>query len=319
MARLTSLGRTCTEDDLRPLLQEFVAGLKADYTLNTVALQLTRARKEITARFGARHPAYRLLLSGAAAARLGGSSVGLTMLETDVRRRQARLRVSSYLRAQIALPISQIRALLAQACALITTEAVFEHPSHSSFGRLRWDLILAGLLLLTGRRPIELLCLGHFEAAEADHLLFSGQAKTRDAACARNSPYTIPVLAPPGQVLTAIDRLRQHAPSLQVAVRRDKLAESVHNLYKNDLGHAIRSHFSPWKAQDLRPIYGLISYHRFAPENMAFSPWLADVLGHSLISAATPNQHARQADTLTTAYYERYYIPDLARNQRLSF
>jgi len=53
-----------------------------------------------------------------------------------------------------------------------------------------WD-VFAGLLLATGRRPVELLKVGKFKVAKEHEIEFSGQLKKFT-----NSSYTFPTLAP---------------------------------------------------------------------------------------------------------------------------
>ena len=308
------------EAAIAPLASAFVEGLKADYTLNTTALALTRARRAIVAKFGESHPAYALLLSGPAAAKIGRRGVGLTALETDVRRQNDRKRVNAYRRHQVSLTEGEARKLVRTARAMIATSLTFDSPRHRSFGLPRWDIIMAGLLLLTGRRPFEISYLGSFASVKGKPRWteFAGQAKTRDAANAQTSPYQIPVLAPASEIIAAFTTLRLAFPAVGKNIPRDRAAEAVHDLYKTDLGATVHAYFPQWRARDLRALYGSISYHAYAPTEMAYAVWLSDVLGHAtLADDPDATSEARKADTLTAAYYERFYIPTLSRSDRL--
>lgn len=308
-----------TEAAIAPLAAEFVDGLKADYTLNTTALALTRARRAIVAKFGESHPAYALLLSGPAAAKIGRRGVGLTAMETDVRRQNDRRRVNAYRRRQVSLTEAEARKMVRTARAMIATSLTFDNPRHRSFGLPRWDIILAGLLLLTGRRPFEIAYLGSFAPVKGKPrwVEFSGQAKTRDAATAQTTPYQIPALAPANEIIAAFTTLRLAFPTVG-KIERSRAAEAIHDLYKTDLGATVHSYFPQWRARDLRALYGSISYHTYAPTEMAYAVWLSDVLGHAtLADEPGATTETRKADTLTSAYYERFYIPTLSRSQRL--
>jgi hypothetical protein len=301
---------------------EFVEGLKLDYTLNTTALALTKARRAIAKKLGGEtHPAYALLLSGPAAARLGQVSVGLTALEVDVRKQNDRRRVNGYRRKQIAVTEDDALTMVKQARAMMNTNLVFDSTRHRSHGKRRWDIILCGLLLITGRRPFELTYLGGMETVSKKPrlVLFSGQAKTRDAATAQTAPYEIPVLAPASEIIRGLNRLREAFPLHEGKLARENAADAIHDLYKTDLGATVRAYYPTWKARDLRALYGIISYHAYAPPEMAHAVWLSEVLGHSNLadSADGDIRYARKADTLTSAYYERFYIPTLSRSTRL--
>jgi hypothetical protein len=55
------------------------------------------------------------------------------------------------------------------------------------------------------------------------------------------------------------------------------------------------SHFPGYSAYDLRAVYGRLSFHLFAPANMVDLAWFQLQLGHT--------------DTITSAFYQRYYLP----------
>ncbi|MBF6202160.1 protelomerase family protein, partial [Nocardia cyriacigeorgica] len=75
----------------------------------------------------------------------------------------------------------------------------------------RWSnaAAIAGVCALTGRRPFEVGCIGHFapDPERARRIDFSGQAKTRDTERA-NAVYSIPVLGDRQLVLDTVAQLR---------------------------------------------------------------------------------------------------------------
>jgi hypothetical protein len=323
---MASLGKkdasAMTAAALRPLLLRYTAGLRRDYTLDTLALYLCMTRKAVAAKYGANHPAVICLLSGPTAAKSGVLSAGLTTKESDHRRSLDRERVNGYRREQIGFTSERALALIATGRRLIATSEVFDPESrHRSAGKPRWDLLLAGLLILTGRRPCELTSYGKLSPIKDRPMWaeFEGQAKTRGSDNARSAPYPIPLLAPANVIISALTRLQRAFPSPPATTPRARLATAIHDAYKTDLGASVAAYFPDFCARDLRALYGAISYHVYAPPEMALTIWLSEVLGHSLLAggSATDTATAAMADTLTAANYERFYLSDLARSDKL--
>jgi Telomere resolvase len=155
----------------------------------------------------------------------------------------------------------------------------------------------AALMLLTGRRKIEILRTGHLSAvpagtalsenAPAEHtLVFDGQAKTRGAVSAQTAPYPIPVLAKPQLVLDAFARLRDsydcaYLTNEQVHNRTSKTLNGyVAQFFSDDAGNAMMP-------KDLRAAYATIAWEWFAPPHIAQSAYIARILGHSELDLVT--------------------------------
>jgi integrase len=82
-----------------------------------------------------------------------------------------------------------------------------------------WTKVALALGLGSGRRPSEIHALAKFEVLEENKILFSGQAKTRDAFDAKDN-YEIPVLFPAVLLKEALDYLEQEGRRLPPEVQR---------------------------------------------------------------------------------------------------
>jgi hypothetical protein len=127
--------------------------------------------------------------------------------------------------------------------------------------------IIAGLLALTGRRPIEVASTGTISELSGEGgdycVVFEGQAKTkgRDGTM-HDMPFPIPVLCAPHVVLEAWRRLRSSARGQQIAEMEPR---EFNTRLGTTLGYIVGSEFSRYllgkgKAQpkDLRGIYAEI-------------------------------------------------------------
>lgn len=206
---------------LKPLSEvdaiESLCNLEMGYLINALAptsvrRAVSRYRNAIREISGQEHPALRYL-----------------RVPTDMKvayERRKRESVAENLKTRVELHYDN---LILRACDLI-----------NAAGYLK---ITLGLIMLTGRRPVEVLKQGKFyyahdvdraiaevelseerkldrvnspeeiaalisELGDCDYLLFSGQAKTRDSKDAAKVPFPIPVLTDPVRVLEAITRLR---------------------------------------------------------------------------------------------------------------
>jgi len=284
-------------------LKREVSELRAEFTPKTMHKYLCWFRRVIAEEFGPEYPAIPMLYSEPAAARFGFEGLGFT--EVEVRRMKAdeQRRIASRLRDRF--PIEDPLGMVARAAALIRRPGIFESGAH--IGQVRWDRMTAGILLLTGRRPIEVLVCGSFAPIRGSRsqILFGGQAKTRFAPGTRQAPYRISVLAPARDIIRAIEVVRQVAPPFENTSQR--------------LSECVAQEFPTFEPRDLRAAYATISYHAYAPESQSRSSWNSEALGHKLVSgeAKTKSQQrtAEIADIATAAYYEQFYIPGLRRHR----
>lgn len=164
---------------------------------------------------------------------------------------------------------------------------------------LNWSIpaAIAGVIALTGRRPYEVGCVGHF-AADPDHdqqVIFSGQTKTRDEGRAETA-YAIPVLARRDLVLEAVDRLRQEldpaTPNKVFAQRWGRYyGEQAKQYFRDDDGKVILP-------RELREAYAAIAHRWFASPKISAVQYYNEVLGHQPL------------DLDTTLFYFAFYLTD---------
>ncbi|WP_067574483.1 protelomerase family protein [Nocardia acidivorans] len=148
----------------------------------------------------------------------------------------------------------------------------------------RWSnpKAIAALCALTGRRPVEVALRGRFAPVPTDRnqVVFSGQAKTRDAERAE-APYTIPILGDRELILSAIEKLRTEVD--QTIDNKQFSAK-----YNKEIGLASKKAFQdlngkPLIPSDLREAYAAVAYYEFAPRNVLDIAYKCEILGHKLI------------------------------------
>jgi len=156
-------------------------------------------------------------------------------------------------------------------------------------------LVAASLLLVTGRRPVEVMLMGSFRVSKRPHhLWFSGQAKTRGSDNAQVAPYEIPVLDAPGRVLRAASWLREQVP-LQGLTPNE--AHKRYNVMLNRYAQQFRDgENKALTPSELRAAYGTIAYFKHAPKHVSVQAYLAQILGHS------------EGDLVTSHSYLRFFL-----------
>lgn len=151
--------------------------------------------------------------------------------------------------------------------------------------------LVVGLMGLTGRRPIEVLKTARFERFDQHHLLFSGQAKTKNSLNARHS-FVIPVLADPDLIINSLHFVRTLIPvsslenDLIISTTSSSLLKRVRTL-----DHCISSneHIS-LNSRSLRAVYVACAYELFNMKSKtSFNAFAARVLGHSHLDKNTAN------------------------------
>lgn len=181
-------------------------------------------------------------------------------------------------------------------------------------------VMAAALLVLTGRRPYEIVSAGHFNAAPLPggvssakskwSVMFEGQTKTRGAAGTRHdSSYEIPVLAPARTILDAVSLLRSSPEGRELS----KLSNEEFSALTNSRGisdalplrAAVEDLYKThWPAEAalspkcLRPLYAEIAYKMFAASSVSKNSFFARVLGH------------KANDLETSLSYMDYYLDD---------
>lgn len=139
----------------------------------------------------------------------------------------------------------------------------------------------AALMVLTGRRSIEVLKVGSVELipGRSDQVLFEGQAKTHEIAV---PPYAIPVLAPADKVVAAWKELRVKKDFTGIT------ADAVNARCAKSLNETVAAMFGTdkaghkYKPKDLRAIYALVCAESMKPDEVSRTVYLATILGHRL-------------------------------------
>jgi Ti-type conjugative transfer relaxase TraA len=155
---------------------------------------------------------------------------------------------------------------------------------------------VAGVITLTGRRPVEILKTGEFQLGlGANEIIFSGQAKTRDSEKAL-AGFEIPALAQRDKVLATIAQLREElsvpnrhtekpVSELDASQINDRVGKGLRAIMQREFG---------MKPQEMRAAYAEIARTRFAPQRGAF-PYYAQVLGHNVLDDKTSLSYAKYA------------------------
>lgn len=174
--------------------------------------------------------------------------------------------------------------------AKVTAEAQNTRPidaakvlqiARENLGAAAYTRQAAALMVLTGRRSIEVLKLGGVKEipGKSDAVLFSGQAKTKEIEV---PPYEIPVLAPPAEIVAAWAALRAKKdfsalePQEVNARCAKSLNETVEAMYGTCAGG------QKIRPKDLRAIYALICCETLKPIQTSRTVFLATILGHRL-------------------------------------
>jgi hypothetical protein len=126
------------------------------------------------------------------------------------------------------------------------------------------------LAIITGRRMVELIVKGSFQAHDATHVVFTGQAK--EGLHGRDS-YVIPVLARPDHVMAAHERL--------LLAFEGTTPRQMNSRHCNALNELVRSTIHPdLHFHALRVMYTLVTFEAFRPHTCSINAWAKQVLGH---------------------------------------
>lgn len=144
--------------------------------------------------------------------------------------------------------------------------------------------VTLALILLTGRRPSEILKSAKFEIIDSQNVMFSGQLKTRDCPTAKVHPFPIPVLADSNLVCAALARLREMPEVKPLAEKPVKAC----NAKASVLSEACERHFGKLIKDciphELRAAYAQICLVYRRPDGKKrtdYEPYFAEILGHA--------------------------------------
>ncbi len=153
--------------------------------------------------------------------------------------------------------------------------------------------VAAGLLLLTGRRTIEIFQRAEFTIVGERVLHFKGQAKTKGSSQSRDN-YDIPVLADPYTLMDAFHWLRKRYPcegltgqqvNRKVAFNLGEVCENNYRVIRDCTPH------------DLRAAYAEICLNYFWGQT-GYNAYFSQILGHS------------KNDVVTALRYKRFELID---------
>lgn len=154
--------------------------------------------------------------------------------------------------------------------------------------------ITLGLMILTGRRPIEILKTATFTKVEEPyHVCFEGQAKTRGRTDGER-PYNIPVLSKVDVIIHALEHVRSLRDFSEVENKQ------VHNTVSKTLNEKFKRVYGKLlpqcKPTHVRSMYALLCYQTFSSERRSFDSYAASILGH------------KTNDTFTAQHYDDFFF-----------
>jgi hypothetical protein len=170
----------------------------------------------------------------------------------------------------------------------------------------RWDDLVVGLALTTGRRLTELLKTGRFFPKSSFTLVFDGQLKRRDLDL---KPYEIPVLVHAEVVLAAWRRLRSLEDTSQLD--NDAVAQKYSRAASENANRCFTGLLPQRSAREglsthaFRAVYARIAVWWFCPVQVVFGPYVSAILGHYHVK-----DEKQQRDALATEHYFDYAIGD---------
>lgn len=236
--------------------------LNRTYSKYYVKTALTRYRVAVGAKFGSTHPVMRYLHA----------------YNKDTAAINAAQRRKVFNRHQ------ELRAIEPDVLIGLAVDDI-EHPTY--------ERRLTALLLLTGRRPVELAMSGELEpiAERPFTMLFSGQAKGKTVI---KESFEIPVLIDAERIADAVASLREH--------KHFGSAAEVNNRIGKSLTDAVDKVFGPdvFTPRSLRQIYATVAYSRYqrttAAQPLSQPAYFASILGHE------------RGDIQTALSYVAFYV-----------
>jgi len=174
----------------------------------------------------------------------------------------------------------------------------------------RWEDLVVGLAVTTGRRLTELLKTAQFHPRSAWTVDFSGQLKQKAEMLA---PYEIPTLVEASQVLDAWRRLRGLLDCTQIdnAEVERRYGPTVRATTERQLADLIPTRAGKENrifVHLLRSVYGTLAVYFFAPSVINALDYKATIEGHYWVERAGNEQMKRNYQS--TLHYDDYKIGD---------
>ena len=201
----------------------------------------------------------------------------------------------------------------------LETQQLVEQPeavivkADSLLGSQRWEEIVVGLAVVTGRRLTEVLKTGELHPMSQYTVVFSGQLKRKDE---KLDPYEIPTLVEATRVLDAWKRV--HALVDCTRMENDEVSAA----YSRVVGEVAKRAFHglvPVRSNDediythlFRTVYARLAVWLYCPVQVTDLTYMATIQGHYWVLKAETEEKRR--NYMSTLHYMDYAIGDGAGN-----
>lgn len=279
--------RTARLQSTFAIVSNEIQALRRDYSPYYAKVALTRYREEVGAALGSEHPSLKYLHS----------------FRADMVARNDESRDKAFALHAEMRPIDPDEML----------DRAVAHLDDHSYGNK-----VAALVLVTGRRPVEIAYSGEFAPIEGrrDALLFAGQAMQKGGT--EKPPYVIPVLADAIEVMHSLELVRAQRsfsePRDVNAKAGKELTQGAGEVFGVD--GAGDAQFTP---SELRKAYATIAHHFSRDEpgpRLSQHAYVASVLGHNSDDVQTAMAHLTyfvDGSFSETLQSFRAGLPDLQR------
>ncbi|WP_024653048.1 protelomerase family protein [Borrelia persica] len=156
-----------------------------------------------------------------------------------------------------------------------------------------------GVLMATGRRPVEIMKISEFYVQDSEHILMKHIAKKKEHNLIHEVVF--PTFADSKLIIDAIAEIRymERTEKLSKEMISSNLAYSYNRLFRKIFENIFEPEESIYFC---RRLYSRFSYLAFAPKNMELNLWITTVLGHE------------HDDIITAFHYNRYVLDNLDDN-----
>lgn len=255
--------------------------LRSLYTLTSLRRAATDYRSAINARFDSGKTPLTTKTKDGKTTHIAYKYLTLKRSEKNEYKASEETRKDKYLSGEYRLVICNALEMVDSATQLLDSSSIYD--------------MAAGLLLLTGRRPVEIMKTAKFTEIGENQVLFEGQAKTRNCENAKSS-YKIYTLTDAQNVVKTLEKIRQHKVSIDKDLK-NATERQINSFTSNALGKAVKrsftgfvfkpenqnitklSNYSAIEPKNLRAIYVHISHKKFAPLAV-LDNYALNALGH---------------------------------------
>ncbi|WP_330730453.1 protelomerase family protein [Borrelia turicatae] len=156
-----------------------------------------------------------------------------------------------------------------------------------------------GVLMATGRRPVEIMKISKFYVEDSEHIFMKHIAKKKEHNLIHEIVF--PTFADSKLIIDSIEEIRymERTEKLSKEIISSNLAYSYNRLFRKIFENIFEPEESVYFC---RRLYSRFSYLAFAPKNMELNLWITTVLGHE------------HDDIITAFHYNRYILETLDDN-----